>query len=148
MAGTTKLEQLDVQGLIIVGQYRQGKKGSVDRPCFTDGKGGHRRASGHLHDGIQRTVVLAASIPGRWAAPPAPAMMARKPICAADSAKEKSSSGMRCAESTWVWAITENASSVSTALLIVGQSLCEPITTAMSVFDFGVGLVTLGTRQS
>ena len=32
------------------------------------------------------TIVLAASIPGRWAAPPAPAMIARSPRPAASSA--------------------------------------------------------------
>ena len=46
------------------------------------------------------TVVLAASMPGRWAAPPAPAMIARRPRSSADSAKANISSGMRCADST------------------------------------------------
>ena len=46
------------------------------------------------------TAVLAASMPGRWAAPPAPAMMARKPRWAAASAYENSTSGVRCADTT------------------------------------------------
>lgn len=41
------------------------------------------------------TVVLAASMPGRCAAPPAPAMMARNPRLPAFSAKANISSGMR-----------------------------------------------------
>jgi hypothetical protein len=58
-----------------------------------------------------------------------PAMMARKPV-GADSAKRNISSGMRCAESTCTSCCTSKCSSTSMALLIVGQSLVEPITTA------------------
>ena len=47
------------------------------------------------------TAVLAASMPGRWAAPPAPAMMARRPREAASSAYENSTSGVRCADTTF-----------------------------------------------
>src|SRR3989338_3960682 len=46
------------------------------------------------------TVVLAAIIPGRCAAPPAPAMMARRPRLLAFSANSNSKSGVRCAETT------------------------------------------------
>jgi hypothetical protein len=78
-----------------VGQHGHGEQRRVGRPGRADGKRRHRDALGHLHDGVQRvhpcrwrlatgtpstgTVVLAASMPGRWAAPPAPAMMARQP---------------------------------------------------------------------
>ena len=44
--------------------------------------------------------VTAASIPGRCAAPPAPAMMTRSPRAAADSPYATISCGMRCAETT------------------------------------------------
>ncbi len=76
------------------------------------------------------TVVFAASIPGRWAAPPAPAMIARSPRSAADSAKANISSGIRCADTTRASWATPNRSSTSTARHIVDQSLDDPITTA------------------
>ena len=78
------------------------------------------------------TVVFAASIPGRWAAPPAPAMIARSPRSAADSANANISSGMRCADTTRASWATPKRASTSTALHIVGQSLDDPITTATS----------------
>ena len=46
------------------------------------------------------TSVFAASIPGRCAAPPAPAMIARSPRGNALSAYSKSQSGVRCADTT------------------------------------------------
>src|SRR5690606_20647873 len=46
------------------------------------------------------TLVLAASMPGRCAAPPAPAMIARSPRDAALAAYSKSTSGVRCADTT------------------------------------------------
>ena len=92
-----------------------------------------RRATGTPSTG---TVVFAASIPGKCAAPPAPAMIARSPRPLADSAKANISSGMRWADNTCTSWATPNCSSTSTALLIVGQSLVDPITTATSGFSF------------
>ena len=75
------------------------------------------------------TIVLAASIPGRWAAPPAPAMIARRPRPAACSAYSNISSGIRWALTTRASCATPNSVSTSTAFDIVGQSLADPITT-------------------
>src|SRR5487761_2177595 len=44
------------------------------------------------------TRVFDASMPGRWAAPPAPAMIARRPRGPASSAYSNMSSGIRCAD--------------------------------------------------
>ncbi len=73
------------------------------------------------------TTVFAASIPGRCAAPPAPAMIARSPRPAAASAKANISSGMRWADTgdAISWG-TAKRSSTCTAALIVAQSLTEP----------------------
>ena len=76
------------------------------------------------------TVVLAASIPGRWAAPPAPAMIARRPRSRADSAKANISSGIRWALTTLASWATPKRSRTTTAACIVDQSLAEPIRTA------------------
>src|SRR5688572_22254396 len=57
-------------------------------------------------------------------------MIARRPRPLAAAANANISSGMRCADSTWVSCATPNSASTSTALLMVGQSLAEPITTA------------------
>src|SRR5690606_16437661 len=56
--------------------------------------------SAWLSTGTPRTgsVVWAATMPGRWAAPPAPAMMTRIPRPSADSAYSAISFGVRCAE--------------------------------------------------
>ena len=75
------------------------------------------------------TMVLAASMPGRWAAPPAPAMIACKPRPAALAAYANISSGVRCAESTWHSCGTANSSSTLTAACITSQSLALPMTT-------------------
>lgn len=47
--------------------------------------------------------VLAAIMPGRWAAPPAAAMMTLKPFAAADSAKSSILRGVRCADVMVTW---------------------------------------------
>src|SRR5690606_9323119 len=50
--------------------------------------------------------VLAAHMPGRCAAPPAPAMMTSIPRCSACSAYSNSRSGVRCADTTLIsWAM-------------------------------------------
>ena len=85
------------------------------------------------------TVVLAASMPGRCAAPPAPAMIALSPRPAAAAAKANISSGMRWALTTFASWATPKRSSTSTALCIVGQSLADPITTATSGTSVDMG---------
>ena len=44
--------------------------------------------------------VTEASMPGRWAAPPAPAMITDSPRSAAERPYSSISSGIRCAETT------------------------------------------------
>ena len=73
--------------------------------------------------------VLAASIPGRWAAPPAPAMITLTPLASAEAAYSNRRSGVRWAETTLVSWITPSCSSVSEAWRRVSQSEEEPITT-------------------
>ena len=75
------------------------------------------------------TAVLAASMPGRCAAPPAPAMIARRPRAWALAAYSNSTSGVRCAETTFTSCGTPSAWSFSTACCMVSQSEREPITT-------------------
>ena len=75
------------------------------------------------------TVVLAASMPGRCAAPPAPAMIARSPRGSASSAYSNMSSGIRCADRTRVSNGTPKASSCAAACFITSQSLSLPMTT-------------------
>ena len=86
---------------------------------FADRQRAHRNAARHLHDGVQavyaaqrgalhrhtqhRHRVFAASMPGRCAAPPAPAMITSKPLAVACSAKLNSLSGVRWAETTSTW---------------------------------------------
>ena len=79
------------------------------------------------------TVVLAASMPGRWAAPPAPAMMQVSPRRRALAAYSNMASGVRCADTTCASYGTANRSSTATARDIVAQSLVEPITTPIIV---------------
>ena len=47
------------------------------------------------------SIVLAATIPGKCAAPPAPAIITSKPFEAAVSANSNIKSGVRCAETTF-----------------------------------------------
>src|SRR5699024_2361133 len=72
--------------------------------------------------------VIEAIIPGRWAAPPAPAMMTRTPRSAADFAQAIMSSGMRWAETTSALESTPSSSRASAAAFIVGQSESDPMT--------------------
>src|SRR5690606_28516488 len=78
------------------------------------------------------TVVLDAIMPGRWAAPPAPAMIARRPRPAASPAYSNSASGVRCAETTRTSCAIPSASRRVLACCIVSQSDREPITTPTS----------------
>ena len=66
-------------------------------------------------------------MPGRCAAPPAPAMSTRSPRSSADDAYSKSRSGVRCAETTRCSNGTPSSSSVSAAWRIVSQSEREPM---------------------
>src|SRR5699024_529872 len=72
--------------------------------------------------------VIEAIIPGRWAAPPAPAMMTRAPRSAADFAQAIMSSGMRWAETTSALESTPSSSRASAAAFIVGRSESDPRT--------------------
>ena len=80
------------------------------------------------------TMVLAAIMPGRWAAPPAPAMIARRPRARALSAYANISSGMRCADTTCASYGTPNSLRMATACCITSQSDDEPITTPTTGF--------------
>ncbi len=71
--------------------------------------------------------VFAAVMPGRWAAPPAPAMMTLRPRPTALSAYSNIRSGVRCAETMRASDGTPSASRVSLACRIVSQSDREPI---------------------
>ena len=82
-------------------------------------------------------VVLAANMPGRWAAPPAPAMMACRPRASAPAAYSKRRSGVRCAETTRTSWGTPRLSRVSAAARIVSQSEREPMTMPTTAFIAG-----------
>mmetsp|Transcript_14582 Transcript_14582/g.62507 ORF Transcript_14582/g.62507 Transcript_14582/m.62507 type:complete len:261 (+) Transcript_14582:141-923(+) len=71
--------------------------------------------------------VIAATMPGRCAAPPAPAMMHRNPRPAALLAYSNMRSGVRCAETTVTSTPMPKLSSVSAAAAIVGRSESEPM---------------------
>ena len=81
------------------------------------------------------TVVLAASMPGKCAAPPAPAMMACKPREWADSAYANISSGMRWADSTCASWATPKSCRICVACCMVSQSELEPMTTPIRTED-------------
>ena len=51
-------EQLVAQRRIVVGQHRHREQRGIGRAGRADGKGGHRHALGHLHDGMQRIDAL------------------------------------------------------------------------------------------
>src|SRR5262252_3252932 len=73
--------------------------------------------------------VTAASMPGRWAAPPAPAMITRSPRPAAADPYSIISCGIRCADTTSASWGTPNSSSAAAAASITGQSESLPMTT-------------------
>src|SRR5690606_12805194 len=74
--------------------------------------------------------VIEATIPGRCAAPPAPAMITLKPSSAAPWAKAKSRSGVRWAETIRASYATSSWSSAAAAQRMVGQSDWLPMTIA------------------
>src|SRR5271165_3472891 len=71
--------------------------------------------------------VFAATIPGRCAAPPAPAMITCRPRLSADSAYSTIHCGVRCADTIFVSCGTPNCVSVSAAWRIVSQSDLLPM---------------------
>ena len=72
-------------------------------------------------------VVLAATIPGKCAAPPAPAIITWMPFAAAVSANSNIKSGVRCAETTCASYGTPKSANICAANFMVGQSLSDPI---------------------
>ncbi len=98
------------------------------------------------------TSVSAAIMPGRWAAPPAPAMMARRPRACATAPYSAMSWGMRCAEITRASKGTPKDSSIATAFCMTSQSLEEPMMTptrgeAEEVFVAEVCVVMTGSAR-
>ena len=73
--------------------------------------------------------VFAAVMPGRWAAPPAPATITWSPRSAAVDAYSNSRSGVRWADTTRVSNGTPSASRVSAACCMVSQSDRDPMIT-------------------
>src|SRR5688500_13813628 len=72
--------------------------------------------------------VTEASIPGRWAAPPAPAMTTDRPRVWACRPQSIISVGIRCAETTSASQATPSSVRISPASCITGQSESDPIT--------------------
>mmetsp|Transcript_1725 Transcript_1725/g.4859 ORF Transcript_1725/g.4859 Transcript_1725/m.4859 type:complete len:298 (+) Transcript_1725:468-1361(+) len=87
--------------------------------------------------------VSAATIPGRWAAPPAPAMMVCKPRPLAACAYSNILCGVRCAETIVSSYGTPNWSRTSAAAFIVGRSESEP----MMMPTRGAGLAAVGSPE-
>ena len=103
---------------ILITQNGRRQQGGVDGAGPADGQRRHRDAGRHLHDRQQRieavqrldstgtpstgSIVLAAAMPGRWAAPPAPAISTSSPRASADPAYSNSRSGVRWADTTRV----------------------------------------------
>mmetsp|Transcript_7102 Transcript_7102/g.14165 ORF Transcript_7102/g.14165 Transcript_7102/m.14165 type:complete len:222 (-) Transcript_7102:953-1618(-) len=79
--------------------------------------------------------VIAATIPGKWAAPPAPAMMAFSPRSCAVFAYSIIRSGVLCADTTVISHRTPNSSIISAAAFMVGRSESDP----MMIPTSGVG---------
>src|SRR5207237_6472570 len=73
-------------------------------------------------------------MPGRCAAPPAPAMMQRSPRPRAPSAYSNIASGVRCADTTRVSCATPKSFSTRTACCMTSQSLSDPMTTPTKGF--------------
>ena len=78
------------------------------------------------------SVVWAATMPGRCAAPPAPAMMTSSPRVSAVMANSAIHTGVRCAETMCRSHGTPKRSRASTAWRMVSQSDEEPMMTATS----------------
>src|SRR5882724_4456756 len=78
------------------------------------------------------SVVWAAAMPGRWAAPPAPAIITSMPRASAPEANSANQAGVRCAETMRHSCGTPNRVSTSSAWRIVSQSDLLPMITATS----------------
>ena len=89
------------------------------------------------------TVVWAAIMPGRWAAPPAPATITSSPRPSASFAYEAIRSGVRWAETTRRSCGTPKRSRVSAAWRIVSQSEALPITTPTRGSGISVSSIVL-----
>ena len=88
-----------------------------------------------------------AIIPGRWAAPPAAAMITWRPRASAVRAYSNIQSGVRCADTTRTsWAMP-SASSVSTAALITRRSLRLPMITPTCGASCGGASFVEGTMR-
>ena len=72
--------------------------------------------------------VTEASMPGRCAAPPAPAMITRSPRLSADEPYSIMSRGIRCADTTSASYGTANSASAPAAARMTGQSESLPMT--------------------
>jgi hypothetical protein len=78
--------------------------------------------------------VLAAVIPGKWAAPPAPAISTSSPRPTALPAYSNRRSGVRCADTTRTSNGTPSSVSAAVACDIVDQSERDPMMTPTSGF--------------
>src|ERR1700685_2726384 len=89
--------------------------------------------------------VLAATIPGRWAAPPAPAIITCSPRVSALDAYSTIQPGVRCADTTLASCATPKRASVSAAARIVSQSDLLPMMMPTSGWAFVscIGLLLL-----
>ena len=81
---------------------------------------------------ITGRTVCEATIPGRCAAPPAPAMITCSPRSAAVDAYSVIQAGVRCAETTWHSCGIPNSVRIASAWAIVSQSDLLPMITPTS----------------
>ena len=79
-------------------------------------------------------IVLAATTPGRCAAPPAPAISTSIPRCSAVCDHSSTASGVRCAESTRTSCSTPKSRRMSTAPCSVSRSVLLPMMMPTSGF--------------
>src|SRR5712672_2036534 len=78
---------------------------------------------------ITGSTVCDATMPGRCAAPPAPAMITCRPRSAAVDAYSAIHAGVRCADTTWHSCGIPNSVRIASAWLIVSQSDLLPMIT-------------------
>ena len=106
-------------------QGSDSQQSGILRAGFSDGQRSHRNAAGHLHDGKQRIhalqrlaldgnaqhghKVLAATMPGKCAAPPAPAMITCKPRASALDAYSTIHSACDAPKQSWLHAARRRA---------------------------------------
>ena len=88
--------------------------------------------------------VIDAVMPGRCAAPPAPAMITRRPRSAAERAYSVMTSGVRCAETMRTSWGTPKSVSTSIAACITGRSESLPMITPTSG---GLPMRAMGSRS-